>query len=469
MTEEAPQPKRLVVGLEGMQCDNCEVQIERRLREVPGVVGVVASLAKGEAEVFYLGNLDIAALQDAIKDEGYRVILGYTPSGDVEGRKPLRHFAEVGAVLLVMVGVYFVFQRLNIFPGRASVPVSRSYGLAFLIGVVASVSTCMAVTGGLLVAAAAKYNTLTGHISDFQRFRTHLYFNAGRLISYAVLGALIGAAGSTFTLSPGANGLIVIVASLVMIVLGLQMLKLLPKLDAAWLRMPKAFTHRMHDLSAKQVRGGAFLLGASTFFFPCGFTQALQLYVLAQGSAATGALIMLSFALGTLPALLALSLFSTFAEGGLQRLFVKVAGIAVVVLGIFSIQGGLTLTKLDSAAAPNASVDTPQQAAVPREQIATQVGDRQIADMKIVDLAYEPSRFVVTQGVPVQWRITAEEAVGCGLVLLAPKIGVQRLLSPIATNIITFVPQQLGEIPFNCGMGMMTPDAAFTVVPKPAG
>ena len=82
------------------------------------------------------------------------------------------------------------------------------------------------------------------------------------------------------------------------------------------------------------------MLGAATFFLPCGFTQALQLYVLAKASVAAGALTMLAFSLGTLPALLSLSAVSSFARGAFQRHFLKVAGVAVIVLGLMNIQYG---------------------------------------------------------------------------------------------------------------------------------
>ena len=74
-------------------------------------------------------------------------------------------------------------------------------GLVFLIGLVASVSSCMAVTGGLLVAAAATYNDNTPGLTGFQRLKPHLYFNAGRILSYTLLGGAIGAIGSALTLS----------------------------------------------------------------------------------------------------------------------------------------------------------------------------------------------------------------------------------------------------------------------------
>src|SRR5260370_18363897 len=126
------------------------------------------------------------------------------------------------------------------------------------------------------------------------------------------------------------------------------MVKFSPPLKLLAPTMPKFIAHRIHDLSEKEAKGGAFVLGASTFFLPCGFTQALNRYVLDKGSFITGALIMLAFSLGTLPALVSLSALSGFAKGSFQKYFLKFAGVAVVLLGLFNIQTGLTLTAVGS-------------------------------------------------------------------------------------------------------------------------
>jgi len=107
--------------------------------------------------------------------------------------------------------------------------------------------------------------------------------------------------------------MLTIAASIVMILLGLQMLRLFPALTRLIPTMPKAISHRIHDLAERRTKAGAFVLGAVTFFLPCGFTQALQLYVLAKADFTTGALTMLAFSLGTLPALVSLSALSSFA------------------------------------------------------------------------------------------------------------------------------------------------------------
>jgi uncharacterized protein len=380
-----------------------------------------------------------------------------------------RDYLEIGACFLIVIAVIFALRQLDLLPRQFGVSETMSYGLVFVIGLVASVSSCIAVTGGLLVAVAAKYNEATANLTPMRRMKPHIYFNAGRILSYTLLGGAIGALGSALTLAPEINGLLTLIASAVMILLGLQMLKLLPALTRFLPTMPKSFGHYIHDLAERDANGGAFVLGAATFFLPCGFTQALQLYVLAKGSFTIGALSMLAFSLGTLPALLSLSALSSFATGNLQRHFLKLAGAAVIVLGISNIQYGLVLAGSAISAAPVAG--SPEVARLPEAAPAPVAAteDKQIVVMRIEDFDYIPHQFTVKQGIPVEWRIDASEAAACGRFLLAPGLGIRRILSDRSTTTISFIPRQAGEFRFNCGMGMMTPGSKFIVVPKDHG
>ena len=375
-----------------------------------------------------------------------------------------RDYIEIGAAFVIIVGVLFILGQLHLLPQQFGLSNTMSYGLIFAIGLVASVSSCIAVTGGLLVAIAAKYNEVTAKLTPLQRMQPHIFFNIGRILSYTLLGGAVGYLGSALTLSPGASGILTIVASAVMILLGLRMLQLLPALTRFLPTMPKTFGHFIHDLAERDANGGAFVLGALTFFLPCGFTQALQLYVLAKGSVLGGALTMLAFVLGTLPALLSLSAMSSFATGGVQRRFLKFAGAAVVVLGLFNIQSGLTLTATagGGTASNIASGNPPNSAAVVRT--VPVVDGKQIVEMRIVGYEYQPHQFNVVQGIPVEWRIDATDAQGCGRILIAPAARVRKLLSE-GTTVVSFTPERPGEIRFNCAMGMMTPGSKITVLP----
>jgi sulfite exporter TauE/SafE/copper chaperone CopZ len=464
--------KVLQLKVDGMHCANCEVLIERRLKKIAGVRRAKVSHVTGRAEINCYGDLDIAVLQRAIADDGYTVSRLHEentkPSGSKSAKNTDRDYVEIVAAFFILAGLYVALAQFDLLPQNLALPNEISYGLALLIGVVASVSSCIAVTGGLLVAIAAKYNDATTRLSAAQKFRPHIFFNVGRVVSYTLLGGAIGAVGSTFTMSAEASGILMILASFIMIVLGLQMLNLFPWLKRLQPRMPKFIAHKIHELTEKEVKGGAFILGASTFFLPCGFTQALQLYVLAKGSFTIGALTMLAFALGTLPALLSLSMVSSFATGLFQRYFLKLAGAAVVLLGIFNIESGLTLAGAGAGTSAAVLGDT-RQASQPDLQPVPIVDGKQIVDMKIVGYSYQPSRFAVVQGVPVEWRIDARVASGCGHIIIVPRIGVRKFLSSDEPTVISFTPQAAGDIGFNCSMGMMTRGSKITVLPNPDG
>ncbi len=371
-----------------------------------------------------------------------------------------RNYAPLGGAVLAGAGLLFLLSKFNLLPANFSIEGNISYGLVFLIGLLASVSTCLAVTGGLLVSLASKYNEQATHLPAETRFVAHLSFNAGRIISYTAFGGLIGLAGSALTLSPAAYGIVAITASILMLLLGLQMLGLSPRVFK--IGTPNIVKRWSDRLSQRRSGIAAFILGGLTFFLPCGFTQALQLYVLAKADPIAGALTMLAFSLGTLPVLLGISFTANFAGGNFKRYFFRFAGAAVIFLSFASIQQGLVLLDL-----------WPEKPAIagkpgPQEKSAIKEG-KQVVEMKVVGLEYVPNRFMVVEGIPVEWRIDAQEAEGCGRVIVIPKLRISRLLSANALTIIQFTPETAGDISFNCGMGMMTPGSKFVVTPRSQG
>src|ERR1700687_4630575 len=206
MTDANRQGKTPRLAVSGMHCPNCEILIERKFGSISGVRRVSANYATGAADIAYAGDLDVRTPLAAVEDDGYGVSEW---SGDAAPmRNGARDYAEIGAVFLILAAIVFAVRQLDLLPRGLSVSDNMSYGLVFLIGLVASVSSCIAVTGGLLVAVAAKYNEATGSRPALQRLKPLIVFNAGRVLSYTVLGGLIGALGSALTLSAGTNGIL---------------------------------------------------------------------------------------------------------------------------------------------------------------------------------------------------------------------------------------------------------------------
>ncbi|MBI4250286.1 sulfite exporter TauE/SafE family protein, partial [Candidatus Uhrbacteria bacterium] len=454
----------------GMHCASCEVLIERKLKKVPGVEGVSAQYANGEAELLCTREPQLQELQQAIQKDGYTIShqQNRNPQQTLPYKNSKKDYVQIGAIFLIVVASYLILKELNLIP-KLGITNNMGYGFVFLIGLVAALSTCLAVTGGLLLAVAAKYNERFPSLTGIQKIKPHLYFNIGRIISYTVFGGAIGAFGSILTLSPKAAGALTIMVSVVMVILGFQLLHLFPGLRRFQPKMPKFLAHKIHDFSGTDKKSAPFLLGAATFFLPCGFTQALQLYVLSKGDMLTGSLTMLAFSLGTLPALLSLSAISSFAKGLFQNYFLKFAGVTVIMLGLFNIGNGLSLTgstfNLGSIlrASDKNMLKGQENGDVPI------VNGKQIVNMRVVGLNYYPYQFTVAQGVPIEWRIDGSKAEGCAQVITVPKLDIVQYLSPTDLTVIEFMPDEIGSIEFSCTMGMTTRGAAFTVIPNTLG
>ncbi|HLG30316.1 MAG TPA: sulfite exporter TauE/SafE family protein, partial [Candidatus Brocadiales bacterium] len=326
------------------------------------------------------------------------------------------------------------------------------YFFVFGLGLVAALSTCLAVSGGLLLAISAKYNEQNPNLTGLQKFKPHIYFNAGRIASYTLLGGLIGVLGSVLVFSSIINGVLTIFVSLIMISLGFQMLGIFPWMNKITPKMPKFLAHKAYDSAGKPNKTGSFLFGASTFFFPCGFTQALQLYVLSQGSFSVGAFTMLAFSLGTLPSLMSIGAISSFSKGNFQRYFIKFAAMLVIFLGVLSLNSGFLLT--------GSSVDfglfgvNSDNSAATGADIAE---GKQVIEMKVVGLDYFPDKFTLKKGVSVEWRIDGTKAQGCAGIISVPKLGITKKLDRSSVTIINFTPESAGNIRFTCGMGMAGP------------
>ncbi|MBS3168545.1 sulfite exporter TauE/SafE family protein [Candidatus Woesearchaeota archaeon] len=453
--------KELKLHVSGMHCASCEVIIERKLKKVPNVKKVKVSRAKEEVKISYSDKINIEDLQKVISPHGYNL-----SQNKVKNKIDKKIYIEIAATLVIILGIYLLLSYFDILPKSFSVTDNMSYGFIFILGLIAATSTCLAVAGGLLLAVANKFNKENPNLTGWQKFKPHMYFNLGRIIGYVILGGLIGLLGSILTLSPRVTGIITILASLLMILIGIQLLGIFPFLNKIQFKMPKFIAHRIYDASSnkksKSTKLKSFLFGASTFFLPCGFTQALQLYVLSQGSFTVGTLTMLAFSLGTLPSLVSVGALSSFLKGNLQRRFITFSAIVVILLGLFNIPNGFGLTGINIG-----SINSNPTGLI--DNNVNIIDGKQIIDMKIVGLDYAPSNFKIIKGIPVEWRIDGTQAQGCAQVITSPKIGVTEYLPRDKIKTITFTPTELGKIPFSCTMGMTTYGAGFEVIENNIG
>jgi sulfite exporter TauE/SafE len=357
-------------------------------------------------------------------------------------------FALLGLfALVIMIGS--LLSRLGLFHANFAVNGTVGFFSALAIGLVAASSSCMAVSGGLLLATAAKFNEQRAKTNrSGSRLAPVLLFVSGRVVSYAVFGGIIGAIGKTVSVSPFVSGAITVAAALVMLALGLDMLKLLPK----WIKkltpsMPAFISRRVMNADSSMHPAAPMVIGAGTFFLPCGFTQAFQLYALASGSFAAGALVMGAFALGTVPALVALGWFAGSWKGKSGRFFFRLAGAAVIILGIINFRNGYSLMGLPVLTYNAGAAD-------PAGVAAADDGQTQTIGMAIGASGYSPDSFTLRAGEPTRWTVDATNASGCQMGLVSRSLGINKTLAA-GENVIEFTaPAEPGTYQFSCPMGM---------------
>lgn len=333
--------KTYTFHVKGMHCEACILLTESELMEVEGVTHAISSLKTHTVEVtgdfgWRTPEETARELSQVLEKHGYSLSVN----------KPASHtkWSEftVAVPIAIAFAVLFIFlQKLGIvnLVNTSSV----SYGTAFLVGVIASLSTCMAVVGGLVLSMSATF------AREGDRVRPQILFHIGRLISFFVLGGAIGALGSAFTL--GTTGIFVLglLVGIVMLILGINLLDVFPSFKRFQPAMPRFLSKHALGVSEMNHVLTPLFVGIATFFLPCGFTQAMQLYSLTTGNFLAGGLTMFAFALGTLP-VLALIGFSSFSVTNSAKagIFFKSAGLIVILFALFNIINSLVVIGLIS-------------------------------------------------------------------------------------------------------------------------
>jgi sulfite exporter TauE/SafE len=384
-------------------------------------------------------------------------------------------------LLLIVVALYVIVQQfglLNMLVPSQLAATGMGYGLLFIIGVLTSVH-CLAMCGGINLSQSLTSATTAGVVGDATRpsnssaaqsagrsdhsvtrpslrsVRAPLLYNLGRVASYTVIGALVGALGTVIALTPTMQGVLKLIAGALMLFMGLTMMGAFPSLHNILPRPPKALAKRIDE--QKERSKSPLYVGLLNGLMPCGPLQAMQLYALSTGSALTGALSMLVFALGTVPLVLGLGVFAATLGKRFTRQVMTAGAVLVLVLGLAMLSQGFSLAGIPvpffstgagsgESGAGGAMAD---EGGLPPVENGVQ-----IVDSTLSSGAYP--QITVQVGLPVRWTINADESSinGCNYRFLIPEYGIEHSFEP-GSNIIEFTPATAGRYSYSCWMGMI--------------
>ena len=332
--------KKYILKITGMHCTSCELWLEDTVGQIEGVSSVDAKVNSNLLSLVLTSDIEIGEIVKVINEKiaprGYSAVLEKEENVESQSIISSNHGFDswLNPIIYasIVVGIYFLLQKLNLFGGIGE---STNYLVIFFIGVVASISTCGSTVGSLALGLSA--NNLKDE--DKTNDSAIYFFHISRIVSFILLGGLLGFLGGNILINPMLENILRIVIQVIMILLGLDLLgfdhfsKYLP-------RFPKVLSKNTFSISRSKAYIAPIILGFLTFFIPCGFTQSIQLLSLKSGDFMNGGLTMGAFVLGTTPAIWAISKLTEYFsrnENNVKLTFFRTAGLIVIGFAIFEI------------------------------------------------------------------------------------------------------------------------------------
>ena len=491
--------------INGMTCIQCKNKIEHALADMPGVKQVQANYETGQLDIEYDTDLvHWTKIKDNIERLGYEVSNKEDTGNDI---------TRVISLLVIMVSIFIMLEYTGVMnllvPGQLA-DRSMGYGMLFVTGLVTSVH-CIAMCGGIhLSQLLPQDSTLEkDRKKGSYLFPTFLY-NLGRILSYTVIGFVLGAIGMLFGtgMNPGFSGLlqgtVKILAGMYMVLTGVNMLNLAPPLRRFSIHISIPFLTkiikktRINKTRTKKAGNHPFIVGILNGFMPCGPLQSIQLIALATGNPIAGAGSMLMFSLGTLPLMLGFGTIVSFLGKKFSSAVMGVGSILVAVLGFSLVSQGSSLSgwfdqssllvmivgfcliciilnlpfhknairklivlcslMITFALATdvlniNIGIEGGEQSAHPDYAMTEDNG------VQVVRSTLKPGQYPsieVKAGQPVKWIITAPEGSinGCNYKMILNSYGIDHEFS-VGENTVEFTPDKTGSSTYSCWMGMI--------------
>ena len=445
------QIKEHTYYVKGMHCASCEILIEKKLLELEGIKLVEAKANKGEVLIEYVGERPKTPILNSIFRKDNYVFFEQPPETESNYKK--NHlFKTIIISLLLIVG--FLYLNKSGLSGLVNVNSKSALLAFFVLGLVAGISSCAALVGGMVLSMSKQWLAIySDRNSVLEKLQPHLMFNAGRIVSYATLGAILGAIGSKLQISLQFTSFLIIAVSIIMFFLALQMLgvKGLRRFQPT---LPKFATRYIANETNFKGHYMPFLMGALTFFLPCGFTITSQGLALLSGNPIQGGLIMAFFALGTAPALLLIgfSAVKFSSRPHLANQFSRVAALVILFFAFFNINNQLNVLGVSSL--NDLTKNNPSQTV---DALSLIVDGKQVLKMNAYASGYSPNYFKVKAGIPVRWEITDKGTSGCTNAVISKGLFSDEInLTPGQTSVKEFTPAKPGKYKFSCWMGMIS-------------
>lgn len=321
-------------------------------------------------------------------------------------------------------------------------------GLIFLTGLTTGGLSCLAVQGGLLAGAIAngKKTERPNKTFDYLDWLPVAIFLLAKLVSYTVLGWLLGSLGSVMSLSLEVRVIFQVLTAIFMLATAANLLEIHPIFRYLTFQPPKFLQKLIRSSSKSQAIFGPGILGIMTVFIPCGITQAMEVLAISSAKPLSGALIMFSFVLGTMPLFSLIGIATARLSEVWRKKFTVVTAVVLAVMAIYTLNAALII--VGSPLAIKSSIKSTQLAET------TITNGVQLVTINIGSRGYSPNFVQVKVNIPVSLTLASNNARSCAVAFVFNEFGIRTVLGANDKQVFNFTPTKKGKFAFSCSMGM---------------
>ncbi|GAB4136182.1 MAG: sulfite exporter TauE/SafE family protein [Bacteroidia bacterium] len=210
-------------------------------------------------------------------------------------------------------------------------------GAAILLGLLGSLH-CLGMCGPIALALPVSRSE-----GLFKQISGLLMYNAGRALTYGLFGAITGLAGGAVSWFAGQQTLSIVTGAVILIVLLLSLFGKKLSIESGAGKMFGKLRQALSSLFNNPRKDALLLIGILNGFLPCGLVYTAMAGAAATGSALDGMLFMMIFGLGTIPAMLALSLAKHKISLSFRTKMTRLVPVFVAVMAILLVLRGMGL------------------------------------------------------------------------------------------------------------------------------
>ena len=423
--------KKIYIKIDGMMCTHCYQTVSKIIQSDFNVKKV--KINRNIATVWYENEINIENIIEEINKKGYVTKKEYVSKekSKIDDNVDFLEFILIACSIILVILVLNEMFGFNIFNMIPTIDTNIQLGMLFVTGLFTSIH-CISMCGAInLYASSSKEE------GKIKKFKNPLLYNIGRLLSYTILGGIIGGIGKAFSINYMVKNIIILIASIFMLIMSLSMLGVIT--ISGRLKNCKCF-------SKVKVKNH-FIIGILNGFMPCGPLQAMQIYALSTASVFYGAMSMFLFCLGTIPLMMFFGSFINLCKGKIKVIINKVASVLILILSILMLNRALVGFGIDINSIFSKTNDAQYIKAIKEDGYQYIEFDLDYGDYKDI---------IVQKDVPVKIIINVDKKylTGCNNEIIIKDFKIDKKLN-VGTNEIEFTPQEEGEYIYSCWMNMI--------------